>query len=808
MNEAAGQGRLFAPPDPADEPMPWETAEAGDRLVARVVLNKPLMTAYSYLVPEPLRDALSPSVGPGKRVRVPFGRGDKEETGFVVGLDTVAELAADPNFNVRRLKHVGRVLDETPLVSGKMLRLTEWIAERYLCGWGQVLHSVVPAGVKRKAGTRELLFFEPTAEGRAALEALTFTKKQRAVMETLIAAGEPLRADAAAGRAKCGPGVVEGLRRKGMVSAVKQRADAMEFDLPEVERQEDFEPMPEQATALADILRPLRAGEHETILLRGVTGSGKTEVYIRAIQEVVSYGRQAIVLVPEISLTPQTIRRFRRRFDGVAVLHSHLSDAERYHHWKRIAAGEVEVVVGARSAIFAPTPHLGIVIIDEEHEHTFKQESVPRYHARDVARERCRVEGIPLVLGSATPTLESWHAAQEGDYRLVTMEKRVENRPLPPVITVDVRNDPQIRRGQAIGRQLTAATRNALEDGGQVIYFLNLRGFSPALWCRACGASVKCPNCDVTLTWHKDKRRAVCHSCDHEQNVPKSCPDCGQAGLKLVGVGTQKLEEEVRAKFPDIEIARMDSDSMRKPGSHDEVLGRFKEGEIDLLLGTQMIAKGLDFPNVTLVGVIDADTLLHQPDLRAGERTFQLIAQVAGRTGRSARGGRVFVQTCSPGEPAIARAREHDYLGFVGDELRSRYDLAYPPLPPPVPGNPPRRERIGSEGPGAGDGRPVRVADPEAGERRGGPRARPGPVPDRPVAEALAVPLPTVRPAPRPPARPVAGGRAGPAHGRGRGVRRGCRPAEHAVNVFALTRPRRRGACLISRDRRERSRPP
>ena len=353
------------------------------------------------------------------------------------------------------------------------------------------------------------------------------------------------------------------------------------------------------------------------------------------------------MLVPEISLTPQTIRRFRSRFESVAVLHSHLSDAERHWHWQRIASGEVQVVVGARSAVFAPTPHLGLIVIDEEHETTFKQQSTPRYHATEVARERCRQEGVPLILGSATPTLESLyrtsnvhqppatsqpprqqpsaisHQPPANDV-LLSLPRRVNDLPMPPVVIVDVRNDPQIGKGHAVGRALQHGIDRALKEGGQVILFLNLRGYSPVLWCWKCGGGVKCPDCDITLTWHRDRKKVVCHSCEYEAAPPERCPQCDQPGLRYFGTGTQRLEKEVEVKFPGRKVLRMDSDSMSRRGAHDEALEAFRHGEVDILLGTQMIAKGLDFPNVTLVGVINADTLLHQPDLRASERTFQL----------------------------------------------------------------------------------------------------------------------------------------------------------------------------------------
>jgi len=543
-----------------------------------------------------------------------------------------------------------------------------------------VLETVVPAGVKNKAGTRLVTFLEPSGEPLAGIDELSLPPKQRTVLRVLTDAAIPMRIEELTQAADCGTGPINALRKKGLIQAIRRRAERAVDDIGPVERENDLVPNPDQAEAVAAILSALRSGTHQTMLLHGVTGSGKTEVYIQAIREVVAYGRQAIVLVPEISLTPQTIRRFRSRFDSVAVLHSHLSDAERRWHWEQIAGGTVQVVVGARSAVFAPTPHLGLIVIDEEHETSFKQDSAPRYHAREVARRRTELESVPLVLGSATPTLESWQRVLNKKDVLLSLPRRVERLPMPPVVIVDIRNDPYCTRGHSIGRALQTAMQHALRDGGQVILFLNLRGYSPAIWCRACGDSVKCPRCDITLTWHRDRRKAVCHSCDFKTTAPAVCPHCGAGGLRYVGSGTQRLEEEVRAKFPGVPTTRMDSDSMRRPGSHDVALEAFRHGDVRILLGTQMIAKGLDFPNVTLVGVIAADTVLHQPDLRASERTFQLISQVAGRTGRSSRGGRVFVQTSSPAEPAIIKAAEHDYRGFVANELPHRREMNAPPF--------------------------------------------------------------------------------------------------------------------------------
>ncbi len=646
--------------------MPWELADGDDTLIARVVFNRPLDTVYHYLVPESLLDLIQP----GQRLKVPFGRGDTMTTAFCVGLSN--EIS-----NNKRLKTIHEILDREPLLTQQMLDLTEWIADRYLSSWGQVLEGVVPAGVKKQAGTREILYYR-VAENVGPISSLKLSKKQQLLMEILAETDEPLRVDQLSKSANCGTSPINALRDKKLIIPEKKRTHKAQLEELNVQQQADLVLNAEQQFALDEILKTVRSAEHETILLHGVTGSGKTEVYIQSIREIVSYGQQAIVLVPEISLTPQTIRRFRARFSSVAVLHSHLSDADRHWHWKQIAAGEVQVIVGARSAIFAPAPQLGLIIIDEEHESTFKQQSTPRYHAREVARQRAIRQKIPLILGTATPTLESLVRTIDGHDKLIRLKDRVEARPLPPVSIVDVRNDPMIMKRHSLGRAMTNSIQQAIRADGQVILFLNLRGFSSVLWCPKC-QGLKCPDCDLTLTWHKDRERLLCHSCEFEMESPERCPTCGQPGLRFLGAGTQRLEAEVKSKFPEAKIIRMDSDSMRKPGSHDAALSAFREGEIDILLGTQMIAKGLDFPNVTLVGVIDADTLLHQPDLRAAERTFQLIAQVAGRTGRGTKGGRVLVQTMNPDEPVIKFATHHDYDGFAKYELKHRKAMNAPP---------------------------------------------------------------------------------------------------------------------------------
>lgn len=647
----------------------WEQAAAEDIQVAEVVFNLPLEKPYTYSIPDSLRDLLKT----GMRVKAPLGRGNRTVVGYCVKIRQAES-------GQRKLKPIMEVLDSEPLLDEIMLRLTHWIAERYLCGWGQVLESVIPAGVKRKSGTRLVQSLTLSAAADTLIAKGKLPAKQQTVVDILRTATSPVAATRLCELADCGPGPINTLRKKGIVAAIRTRSEVSGELMGISDPIEDLVLNEQQQGTLDSIIAALESGEHSTLLLHGATGSGKTEVYIRAIREVVSYGRQAIVLVPEISLTPQTIRRFRSRFKSVAVLHSHMTDSERHWQWLQIARGSIEVIVGARSAVFAPTPNLGLIVIDEEHEPTFKQDSTPRYHAREVARQRCIQEKVPLLLGSATPTLESWLRASRRQDTLLSMPDRVAQLPLPPVLIVDTRNDPRIGKGSSIGRALFTAIGKTLTEGGQVILFLNLRGYSPTVWCRTCGSGVKCPDCDITLTWHRDRQEAVCHSCDYHIPAPEKCPVCESPSVRYFGTGTQKLEEEVATLYPKARVLRMDSDSMKKQGSHDEALESFRHGKVDILLGTQMIAKGLDFPNVTLVGVIDADSMLNQPDMRAAERTFQLIAQVAGRTGRSSRGGRVLVQTTSPEDPSVTYASKHDFLGFAYHELHQRKDSGAPPF--------------------------------------------------------------------------------------------------------------------------------
>jgi primosomal protein N' (replication factor Y) len=684
-------------PQPTTIPIP-----ADPPLFVDVVFDRPLDHAYTYSVPDDLRT----SVGVGKRVECSFGRGDKDTIGYIIRVADIPPL--------REVKPISKVIDDTALLDDQLLKLTRWMADYYLCGWGQVLHAVVPAGVREQAGMRNVTFVEPMPKESQPKILPSVTAKQKLILERVRKEGKPIEVNQLAKALDCTPGMITGLASKGLLRKFTERVERLPSGLVESaeenlptpsptllpRKREQSQPSPppsqeggdrgsvgdslnlnpDQLRVWEPISQAVVAGGFHAFLLHGVTGSGKTEIYLRAIEEVVKQGKEAIVLVPEISLTPQTIERFRGRCGRVAVLHSNLTDAERASYWRHVAAGHVNVVVGARSAVFAPTRNLGLMVIDEEHEHSFKQESTPRYHARDVAVTRAQLANVPILLGSATPSLESWRAANTNEYTLLSMPKRVENRPLPGVRLIDMRHEPKTPgRFRAIGPTLERGIREALSTSGQVILLLNRRGFSTHVHCPDCGHVAQCQHCDLSLTFHRSKAALVCHYCGWETLPMTKCPMCSHTAIRYQGLGTEKLHAELEGLFPGYVVQRMDSDTMTKAGSHRRVLDAFKEGLIHILLGTQMIAKGLDFPNVTLVGVVNADVGLHLPDFRAAERTFQLLAQVAGRAGRGEKGGRVMVQTFTPEHPCISLAAGHDFAAFAQLELGFRKDHQYPP---------------------------------------------------------------------------------------------------------------------------------
>jgi len=648
-------------------------AKAHEQNYAAVALNVPLPGPFHYSVPSPLRE----SIKIGARVRVPFGR--REMTGFCVDFSDAPEIEAS------RIKPILRLVDKELLLDERMLELTQWMARYYCCSWGEALDAVLPSGVKKQTAPKTVLFVSaarpPDAMRERAMAVEKPAPRQARALRVLASAEGEITARDLTSLAKVDHSVIQALRRNADITVRKQKiADdyALEFQL---EHTEPPDLTPEQAAVLKRIDHALHADKFHVALLHGVTGSGKTEVYLQALRRVVDSGRQGIVLVPEIALTPQTIARFRARFDRVSVLHSEMTERSRREHWRAIRAGKADVVVGTRSAVFAPVPKLGLLVVDEEYESSFKQQNVPRYHARDVGIWRARQEGALVLLGSATPSLETFQNARSGKYELLELKRRVENRPMPPVRVENMALSAN-KRGAIpmLSRPLSLAIETALAKGEQVILLLNRRGFNTYMLCHRCGFALKCEHCDVSMIYHQRQGIARCHYCQHKQAPPKKCPGCGSDAIRYRGTGTERVEEVIGKRFGIENVTRMDSDTMRGTGRYEKTLGDFRDGKTQILLGTQMVAKGLDFPNVTLVGVVNADVILNLPDFRASERTFQLLAQVAGRAGRGKRGGYVIIQTFAPNHPCIRYAARHDYHAFAKRELESRKRLNYPPF--------------------------------------------------------------------------------------------------------------------------------
>ncbi len=500
-------------------------------------------------------------------------------------------------------------------------------------------------------------------------------RKQKEILKWVEEKGEVFYSELSK-RFKSPPKAVQSLHAKGLVS-ISHREVCRDLSLqPELKAYPRPELTPDQKGVVDEILKGVHERRFSPFLIHGVTGSGKTEIYLRAIEEVVSQGREAIVLVPEISLTPQLISRFKDRFgENLALLHSRLGRGERYDQWRKIWKGTVKIAIGARSAIFSPFRNIGIIIVDEEHDPSYKQEEKLRYHARDLAVVRAKQDEATLLLGSATPSLESFHNAETGKFRLLTLPERIEGKPLPRVEIVDMKNETGL-----LSEKLRAALQKNIEEGKQSLLFLNRRGFANFILCPDCGFTFKCPNCSVTLTYHLRDRSLQCHYCDYRIRAPGDCPQCEGHGLEGMGIGTERLEQEIRSLFPEREVGRMDRDTTSRRRSHQQILKGLESGKIDILVGTQMIVKGHDFPNVTFVGVVSADTSLHFPDFRSSERTFQLLTQVAGRAGRGEFFGEVVIQTFNPDHYSIQKARDHDFVGFYQEESGFRQALGYPPF--------------------------------------------------------------------------------------------------------------------------------
>jgi primosomal protein N' (replication factor Y) len=642
--------------------------------IAVVALALPLKRTFDYLIPEPLLE----HVPVGGRLRVPF-KNRSQVLGYCVGLKATSDVLESD------LRPIVRSVDEAPVFPPAMLRLARWVADYYHCSLGEALQAALPPALRSRASRRRARFARlaaPAADAeRMADEVFDESPAQSRILRALVSMGGEAAVADVLRQTSASRASLAALQRKGLVT-VESRLVEQEDPLAPlaVELQAPPALTAEQQRAYDAIVQRMRRGRFDVVLLHGITSSGKTEVYLQCITELVRLGKQAIVLVPEISLTPQTVRHFAGRFHRLAVLHSRLTEAQRRRQWEHIRQGEADVVIGARSAVFAPVPALGLVVVDEEHENSFKQENVPRYHARDVAVMRASQEDALVVLGSATPSLESYHNSLMGKYLRLELTHRIGGYPLPPVEIVNMRDEWAGRgRVRVISRRLEQYMRDSIGRGEQVILFINRRGFAPFVHCPRCGLVFKCPRCDITLNYHQKANALTCHYCAYQARPPAACPECGLADIRFAGMGTERIEATVRELFSEQVTIRMDSDTTKARRSHQEKLDAFRAGQAGILIGTQMVAKGLDFPNVTTVGVVNADVMLHLPDFRSRERTFQLLAQVAGRTGRGPAGGRVIVQTFMPEDPSIQAAARHDYRAFADQELPLRRELRYPP---------------------------------------------------------------------------------------------------------------------------------
>ncbi|MGI8787396.1 MAG: primosomal protein N' [Pyrinomonadaceae bacterium] len=714
-----------------------------------VALPLPLRQTFTYRLPHGLQE----NVKIGARLSVPFGK--RQLIGYAVALHI--KISPELEIEAETIKDALELLDDEPLLTAEIIRLTQWSADYYAASWGEVLKASLPAGINatteqiysitahgrdellkvstaktlkaqilkflaenNETSSRELtrtfgaaqskrVLRELVKENRASVLQRTLTTKvkpkrrkavrllppefhasvqkpfneaQQKIVETLLDAnGEMLFTDLIE-KAEVGASAINTLAKRGVLEVFVQevRRDPLaEVDLPELLNLTLTE---EQTDVLEQIKFALEKEKYRAFLLHGVTGSGKTEIYIRAMQTVLDKGKSALMLVPEIALTPVFSRRLRAVFgDEVAILHSNLSTGERFDEWRRIRRGAARIVIGTRSAVFAPLQKVGLIIVDEEHDSSYRQHESPFYHGRDVAIVRANYADAVVVLGSATPALESFHNAHNGKYIYLTLPNRIGNRPLAAAELVDMREVFRVEGKDTIfSPQLLEAIEDTHSKREQSIILLNRRGFSQFVLCRSCGETIRCQNCDITLTFHKREAKLVCHYCNHRERVPHKCPSCESKFLYFIGAGTEQIEDILKRKFSDLRIARIDRDTTAKRKSFEETLMKFSRGEIDMLVGTQMLAKGHDFPNVTLVGVISVDAGLALPDFRSAERTFQLLTQVAGRAGRGHLAGRVLIQTFYPEHYALRHASKQNYDDFYAEEIRFRKNLNYPPF--------------------------------------------------------------------------------------------------------------------------------
>jgi primosomal protein N' (replication factor Y) (superfamily II helicase) len=702
-------------------------------MIASVIVDVPAKQTdrpFDYRIPEHLEGIIIP----GMRVVVPFG--PRRIQGFVISIQESSEF--------EKLRDIIAPMDIVPVLNEELLQLGDWLSKETLCYRISAYQVMLPAAlkakyekrirvttdisllpqvlqrvfgkslivnfdgidndawkalqkeisfghvefiyeVKERVNKKKRKYVMPDVSEKELADSLKLISiqatKQREIIEFFIENPAPFPMQLLMNELTTSSSAIKGLVKKGILKEEEVEVYRDPYENRVFDRTQPLALTSEQKNAIAPVLQTIEEDLHQVFLLYGVTGSGKTEVYLQSIQRVLEKGKEAIVLVPEIALTPQMVKRFKGRFgDEVAVMHSGLSTGEKYDEWRKIQRKEVKVVVGARSAIFAPFENLGIIIIDEEHETSYKQEENPRYHARDVAIQRAKKYGCPVVLGSATPALESFARAKKGVYELLTLPSRMNSGPMPHVEVVDMREELREGNRSMFSRVLMEKLKDRLEKREQTVLFLNKRGHSSFVMCRDCGYVVNCPDCDISLTYHRFSERMKCHYCGYESLVPTNCPECQSEHIRYFGTGTQKIEEELGKVLPEARVIRMDVDTTSKKGAHEKLLTEFGEGKADILLGTQMIAKGLDFPKITLVGVLSADTMLHIPDFRSSEKTFQLLTQVSGRAGRHELTGEVIVQTYTPEHYSIQFAAQQDYDLYYEREMQIRKLHHYPPF--------------------------------------------------------------------------------------------------------------------------------
>ena len=635
------------------------------------ISHEKLDKAFQYRVPAHLQETLSL----GMQVEIPFGNGDRATTGYVVG------LSGTPEYDVDKIKEIRGIVEGSVPIESQLIALAGWMRENYGGTMNHALKTVLPIKQKTKEKKqREIKLLLKPEEAKEQL-ALFEKKNHKARARLLLALMEqnPIPYEAVTGKLNITASVIRAMASMGVLSVEEKRKYRSPFGQEFPQEQKRLVLNQGQQGIVDRIWQDFLEGNHKTWLIHGVTGSGKTAVYIELIEKAVQQGKQAIVLIPEIALTYQTVVRFYQRFgERVSILNSKMSAGERYDQFERAKNGELDVMIGPRSALFTPFSNLGFIIIDEEHETSYKSETVPRYHARETAIERARMAGAAVVLGSATPSLDSYYKAKQGEYTLLELEKRIEEKPLPACEIIDLREELKQGNRSILSGRLEELIKDRLKNHQQAMLFINRRGMAGFVSCRSCGHVLKCPHCDVSLSQHNNGKM-VCHYCGYEEPVPKVCPECGSKYISGFKAGTQKVEEIVKKRFPEARVLRMDFDTTRNKAGYEKILSAFANQEADILIGTQMIVKGHDFPNVTLVGVLAADLSLYVSDFHAAERTFQLLTQAAGRAGRGRLPAEVVIQTYSPEHYCIQFPAQQDYARFYEAELQCRGLMGYPP---------------------------------------------------------------------------------------------------------------------------------